>query len=686
MIGETLPTDIPISPGRAVEPGPTKARRVRIRRPAARVRSASTLHHFLLALITVLAAAAYAWSIDTQSLQGYYAAGVRSMSESWHAFFYDAFDPHADTTLDKLPGAFWVQALFVRAFGYSVRSMVLPQVIESVLTILVLYRAVRRTAGTAAALVAATVLATSPVTVSSTRGDLAEPLYLLCTVLAADAVLRAVVEKRPRHAYAAACWVAAAFQAKMAEAWLVLPALAFALVAGAAVRRRQAAVRAGLMVVVALALSLTWVCAIALTPSATRPVVDGSAHDSLLEQVFVYNGGLRLGHNADFGLEPLAPPSRQARTYAALNAEPAHGSGLLPPSAFSQPGWDRLFAGELAPDCAWFLPAAVAGAAAALLARRRAGPGDPLRAAVLMWSAWLLIYGLVFSAAYRIHDYYLATLVPPLAALTGTGMVSLWHAACCGRRGARWALPTLIAAQGVWSATLLQTAGLRLAVVLSGAAAAAGATVLTRSPALTAPSVSGERKGTGRRWTRVLVSITAAVTLGACLAGPLAACDWLLARAGGPFDTPFAAAGTGARPSASAAASRARQHGVYGGSVLPEITPPLWSGMMARGSVTQRAELRRGTELLVFQTSAAAPAIMGGVTEIQPVGGFTGNLPYPSASRVEQLIRDGRISLAVVPGPAVPGGTDPRVTVIKSLCGPETSDPDADQLIYVCSH
>jgi hypothetical protein len=39
------------------------------------------------------------------------------MSMSWHDFIYGAFDPVGTITLDKLPGAFWAQALAVRAFG-----------------------------------------------------------------------------------------------------------------------------------------------------------------------------------------------------------------------------------------------------------------------------------------------------------------------------------------------------------------------------------------------------------------------------------------------------------------------------------------------------------------------------------------------------------------------------------------
>ena len=42
---------------------------------------------------------------------------VRSMSMSWHNFIFGAFDPAGTITLDKLPGAFWIQALAVRAFG-----------------------------------------------------------------------------------------------------------------------------------------------------------------------------------------------------------------------------------------------------------------------------------------------------------------------------------------------------------------------------------------------------------------------------------------------------------------------------------------------------------------------------------------------------------------------------------------
>jgi 4-amino-4-deoxy-L-arabinose transferase-like glycosyltransferase len=52
------------------------------------------------------------------------------MSMSWHNFFFGSFDPNGTITPDKLPGAFWVQALFVRALGVHPWAIVLPQILE----------------------------------------------------------------------------------------------------------------------------------------------------------------------------------------------------------------------------------------------------------------------------------------------------------------------------------------------------------------------------------------------------------------------------------------------------------------------------------------------------------------------------------------------------------------------------
>ena len=116
-----------------------------------RVLEQEWLRRLALTAIAALAGLLYAWAMGRGTLEYYYAAADRSMSMSWHNFIFGAFDPAGSITVDKLPGALWIQALSVRAFGLHAWAIILPQVIEGILTVLVLYRAVRRLAGPAAA-------------------------------------------------------------------------------------------------------------------------------------------------------------------------------------------------------------------------------------------------------------------------------------------------------------------------------------------------------------------------------------------------------------------------------------------------------------------------------------------------------------------------------------------------------
>ncbi len=126
-----------------------------------------------LLAIAAVAAAGYGRGMAGASVEPFYGATARSMSGSWHDFIFAAFDPAGTVTVDKLPGALWVQALSLRIFGFHIWALVLPQVAEGVLTVLVLYRAVRRLDGPAAGLTAAAVLAVTPITVLLGRGNVA---------------------------------------------------------------------------------------------------------------------------------------------------------------------------------------------------------------------------------------------------------------------------------------------------------------------------------------------------------------------------------------------------------------------------------------------------------------------------------------------------------------------------------
>src|SRR4030088_2124498 len=64
----------------------------------------------LLAIATI-AGVTYAWGMNGAALEAFYGAAARSMSTSWHDFFFGAFDPAVTISVDKLPGALWPQAL-----------------------------------------------------------------------------------------------------------------------------------------------------------------------------------------------------------------------------------------------------------------------------------------------------------------------------------------------------------------------------------------------------------------------------------------------------------------------------------------------------------------------------------------------------------------------------------------------
>ena len=153
--------------------------------------------------------------------------------------------------------------------------------------------------------------------------------------------------------------------------------------------------------------------AVSLVPSQDRPYVDGSPNDSVYTQVFDYNGLGRLTGNWP---KIAGPPS------PLVVAAKESGQLLTAETIGIKASWHRLLAGPFAADSGWLLPAAVAGALGVLISRRRQGRRDPLRAAVVLWGGWWLVLAVFFSVGTYLNSYYVAALVPAVAALCGTGI------------------------------------------------------------------------------------------------------------------------------------------------------------------------------------------------------------------------------------------------------------------------
>ncbi len=565
----------------------------------------------MLLAVALVSAVLYTWRAGTY-LELYYAAAVRSMSTNWHNFFFASLDPDGTVTLDKLPGAFWIQVLSVRAFGLHTWAIVLPQVIEGVISVLVLYRIVRRLCGPVAGVVASVGMAVSPATVALNRGNISDTLMVLLLLLAADAVVAGLKTGGWGGMLLAGMWVGLAFQAKMVEAWLVLPALGLVFFIAATGSSRQRLLRMTAMGIVAVLVSLTWMTAVTLTPASTRPYVDGSQNDSVFQQVFSYNGFGRL--------DQLSPDQLLTRSID-IKIPP-------PPPA----GWNRLLAGGFGRDIGWLLPAVLVILVTGLAATWRKPRWDPIKASFILWGAWLLTFATIFSTGSSINSYYTAALSPPIAGLIAAGFTLAWRM----RRSIRTrsVVATTVLVTIGYAAWLLPTHGTGLPGWILPLTIAAGAAVLAVIlVSWWKPSIS----------TLLPAGIVASVV--AVLLVPAVASVSVATSSLGPFDTPFQPA--------------AVTYGVRQFFDIVSATSKL---------IPTLEQARSGAPyLMATQTSALASAfIYVSGQEVLPIGGFTGTIPEPTLDTIKSMIRSGDFHLVL----QSPSTTDPRLVWIARHCIP----------------
>ena len=422
--------------------------------------------------IAALAALLYARNITKAGYAPLYSQAVRYMSHSWKGFLYGALNSHQ--TIDKLAGSFLPQALSARIFGYHAWSLALPQVIEGVICVLVMYRVVRRWAGVVSGLLAAGIFTLTPVAASTFGHSMEDGALTMCLVLAADAFQRAVPEGRLRPLIWSGVWVGLGFQAKMLEAWMVLPALAAAYLLFAPGSARHRLAHVGAAGVVMLAVSMSWVALYTFTPARDRPYISGSTDNSAIAMVFGYNGLSRFGiqipgaaTGSDLQIGPngiqIVNPGQPTGTPHGAPADsgpqpapvPGHQVPLGPGSGTAgASGPAKLLGGRFGAEIGWLYPLALLALAYGMVRWRRAPRTDPARGGFVLWGIWLLTFGAVFSAMGTVpHTAYITSLAPPLAALSGTGVVLGWRAYRAGGRAA-WLLPAAVLSELAWAGWL----------------------------------------------------------------------------------------------------------------------------------------------------------------------------------------------------------------------------------------
>ncbi len=540
-----------------------------------------------LGVLLAATAVLYLWNLSASGwANAFYSAAAQAGASDWTAMLFGSSDAANAITVDKTPAALWVIDVSVRLFGLNPWSVLVPQALEGVAAVALLYAAVRRVSGPGAALLAGTVLALTPVAALMFRFNNPDALLVLLLVAAAYCVQRACEKDSSRWwLIAAGAAVGFGFLAKMLQAFLVLPgfAVAYLLAGHRPLRHRVVDLLAGSAAV--LASGGWYLLLVELWPTSARPYIGGSQHDSIIELALGYNGFGRLTGDEPGGLGNLN----------------------------HDVGWGRLFGAGMGLDIAWLLPAAVICVVAGLVITRRAPRTDPTRAALILWGGWLVVTAVVFSFMNGIvHPYYTVALAPAIGAAIGIGATLLWQNRSDIR--AATALSGVVLVTSVLAAVLLSRHGewmpwLRAAVAVGGVGA--GALLL----------VAG-------RLGRPVARAAAGFGIVACLAAPAA---FSIATVSTPH--------TGALPAVGPPRHGGAGAGFAGPGGLLEAPNP---GPALSATLSAEADNYTWAAAVVGSNNAAGYQLASGAP-VMAIGGFNGTDPSPTLEEFKQYVADRQI-------------------------------------------
>ncbi len=601
-------------------------------------------HWAALLAILLLAAFLHFFRLEQEGYGNlYYAAAVKSQLGNWHNLFFNSFDPGGFVTVDKPPLGLWVQVASAALLGFGGFSLLLPQALSGVLSVLLLFHLVRRTFGPTAGLLAALVLAVTPISVAANRNNTMDGLLVLVLLLAAWAMLLAAERGRLPWLLLAAFLVGVGFNIKMLQAYMVLPAFYF-LYLLAPLRFWKRLLHLALATAVLVAVSLSWAVAVDLTPEGERPYIGSTQNNAVMELIIGHNGMARLfpgGLRGLFGggrppqpppggYPPGSPPSGQPPSPLAPGGGPSPGGTPPGGGPFShetgEPGWLRLFNRQLGGQVSWLLPMAGLGFLAAFWQAPLRRPLDRRHLALILWAGWLLPQLVFFSIANLFHRYYLEMLSPAIAALVGAGLVAMGEDfRRPGWRG--WLLP----------AALVATALVEAGILDDFPRWAAWLTPLVVGLSLSAAVVLGVLRFLRQAWMRAgseppWPAWTGAVAALGILALLIAPTVWALIPVlyGGHAGLPYAGPDLLADPwPGGGGVMQGRQ-----GGNLPPFTAPLADYLLAN----------RGGERFIVATinaNTAAPLILVTGEPVMALGGFSGGDPILDVEELAAHVRSG---------------------------------------------
>jgi 4-amino-4-deoxy-L-arabinose transferase-like glycosyltransferase len=454
-----------------------------------------------LAAITILAAALRLIYIGKVSPDPFYDAAVRSMTLSWHNFFFGAFEPGGSVSIDKPPIDLWFQVASVKLFGFSSTTLKLPEVFAGIASVPLLFAVVWRVWSVPAGLAAALALAMLPVDVITSRSDTMDVVMMALILLGLLLLVRAAETGRNRWLFAAAAALGVAFDVKLLESLVALPGLALFAYLALPGRARRRLVRVAAAGAVWVMVALSWLIATQLAPAHDRPFAIGSTNGSAWNAAFVFNGTERLGGKSP---EPQFTVYEPGHHYPTATQSERDHIPIVPPSATrllsrigplsgQRLGLELLVALLLGtPALIWGLrgPAPVrpgkTGDGEALEDADRERFAERLRlrrAGAAGLAVWMLAGIVLFSAMERLHPRYVEAFTPAVAAMLGIGVA--WAVIPRERIRLVFLLGTLVITVFYAERLLYGTTGVWWIALMAALGAAAFA-LLARLPTLAA--------------------------------------------------------------------------------------------------------------------------------------------------------------------------------------------------------
>jgi 4-amino-4-deoxy-L-arabinose transferase-like glycosyltransferase len=424
--------------------------------------------------IMILSATLHFWNIGSiGNSNNYYTAAVEAMTQSWHNFIFVAAEPGGSVTVDKPPLGLMIETVSALLLGVSGFSTVLPNILAGILSVPLLYHLVKKHFGTVAGLVAALVVAATPVVFAADRNNTQDGLLTFVLLLAAWAFIKAVESGKARWLFLGAIIVGLGFNIKMLQAYLPVPAFFALYFLGAKVGWFKKIGLTFAALAVMAAVSLSWALYVDSVPADARPYIGSSSDNSVMGLITGHNGTERL---FSFGRrnQPTTPPSQPGAGpafdgpdgfnpnsspdgQATSPTDSAQGqAGTMFSSETGNPGIFRFFEAPLGAEMSWLLPFALFSLVVIALQWRPQLPITQLPIlGLLLWGGWLMTCVVFFSMVSGIfHSYYVIMLAPALGGVVGGGFGYLWQkqaegdalSESKGRAGSGWWLALAVAA------------------------------------------------------------------------------------------------------------------------------------------------------------------------------------------------------------------------------------------------